>query len=128
MRVDVGVDGDGDGDGEVEKKKMKKGGDEEKRDAAAAGGVVLVDGKLKVQAWQSFRGHAWDDKGELKGEGWLGVNTSHAGGESSDASWTINSNGVGDGTRGVVIVEVKPVAVLNYYQARSECESTFFLV
>ena len=131
LRVDVGISVGGvvDIDGEAK----RKGECEGKEDAAA--GVVLVNGKLKVQAWQTFRGHAWDDKGDLKGEGWLAVNDSRAGGENGDASWTVtassfsiagiateNISSTGDGNRGAVVVDVKPMAVLNYYQARSECE------
>lgn len=132
MRVDIGV---GIGvNGEVKKKDEHEGKGDAAAAVAAATEVVLVDGKLRVKAWQTFRGHTWDDKGELKGEGWLGVSDSRASGENDGASWTVNANGIsvaagnsnstGGGTGGAVVVDVRPVTVLNYYQARSECEFT----
>ena len=133
LRVDIGVDG-------VEGAGSKKRKTE-------------VEGGLKVQARQTFIGHAWDNKGELRGEGWIGASGGnkdvgkYSEGGGREGSWRVsasevsariavaggggnsnsnsndngNSNGTGD-RAGSVVIEVRPVSVLNYYQARSECK------
>lgn len=50
-------------------------------------------GQERVEAWQTFRGNEWDNKGEKRGEG-----------------------------KENVVVEVRPVALKEYYQPRGGCK------
>ncbi|OCK79421.1 hypothetical protein K432DRAFT_299897 [Lepidopterella palustris CBS 459.81] len=75
LRVDVTAEGDGKG-GEVE----------------------------KVEAWQSFLGNEWDNRGEVRGMGVVGM-----------------------GSGGGVVVEVRAVGVKEFYQARGGFSPLSFL-
>ena len=140
LRVDIGVDGGGDG---VAGEEGNTGSDGVKGSGSRKGNAEAgVEGAVKAQAWQTFLGHPWDNKGELRGEGWIGVGRSRGGvdnageGNGGEGTWRISASDVsaaiaaGRGSKGndtgnragPVIIDAWPVSVLNYYQTRSECK------